>query len=93
MLFRSAESDFLAALTVAQAYEALPACGSGVVVCADAGVEVRIKASAKLAAAALKTAEDAARAGSSVAQISAALSDAENDVSAFKALTATLRTK
>jgi len=86
-----AESAFAAALPVAVAYEALPACSAAQAFpCSDPATVVRVTAAARAARASLSTAEAAVRSGSDAGALTTAALQAQSDVEAFAALSATL---
>lgn len=83
----TAENDFAAALRIAVAYEALPACSATQKFpCSSPSAVSKITASARAARASLATAEAAVRSGSNGAALATVALQARGDVSAFAAL-------
>lgn len=83
----AAESDFSAALSIAVAYEGLPACSATQKFpCSDPATVSRVTAAARAARASLSTAETAVRSNSNAAALTTAALQAQSDVSAFAAL-------
>ena len=85
-LVYSAETDFQAALRIAVAYEALPACPASGQVCADPSTVTKVTAAAKAARASLSTAEAAVRSSTDATAITTAALQAQSDVATFQSL-------
>lgn len=87
----NAESDFAAALRIAVAYEALPACSAAQTFpCSDPKVVTKVTAAARAARASLATAEAAVRSSSNATALTTAALQAQSDVAVFRALAASL---
>jgi hypothetical protein len=86
-----AESDFLAGLSLAEAYRGLPTCTPSVTLCASPSVVAKVSATAVAANAALMTAQGLVRANGTQAQIAAALAGAQSAVQQFTLLTQALK--
>lgn len=85
--------SYNAALSVAVAYKSLPACGTGPVICSDAGIVAKLQRADDVAEPAIKSAEAAVRVpGFGSDALATSVAAAQNAVSAFVAITATLHT-
>lgn len=86
------EGDFLIAVTVADDYKALPACGSGVVLCSDASVVAKLGPAAKNAQTVIYGAEKTVRDPNFKGDLSGIVIAAQNALNVLTTLTAALKT-